>query len=78
MKSGMWLSEIYEFVSPKCKCGYPNPRPVANMDTEMNVFEFVFSIFSIRIHIRIRNNYAYPTIIRIREEQSKITSVINE
>jgi hypothetical protein len=29
----------------KCKCGYPNPRPIANMNTEMDVSEFVFTIF---------------------------------
>jgi hypothetical protein len=29
----------------KCKCGYLNPRPIANIDTEMDVSEFVFTIF---------------------------------
>jgi hypothetical protein len=49
MGSGTWLSEISESNSYplKRKCGYPNTRPFANVDTEIDVSEFVFTIFSI-------------------------------
>jgi hypothetical protein len=29
----------------KCKFGYLNPRPIANMDTEIDISVFVFTIF---------------------------------